>query len=77
VETGFYFRVPGQFLTLRLNAIPGAPPLLRSYSLSGPPGTGSYRVSVKREPHGTGSQFMHARRASRVTARKWRSRAAA
>jgi ferredoxin-NADP reductase/MOSC domain-containing protein YiiM len=50
---------PGQFLTLRLNAVPGAPPLLRSYSLSGPPDAGSYRVSVKREPHGTGSQFIH------------------
>ena len=53
--------LPGQFLTLRLNAVPGAPPLLRSYSLSGPPDAGSYRVSVKREPHGTGSQFVHAR----------------
>jgi len=53
--------LPGQFLTLRLNAIPGAPPLLRSYSLSGPPDAGSYRVSVKRELHGTGSQFVHAR----------------
>jgi len=53
--------LPGQFLTLRLNAVPGAPPLLRSYSLSGPPDAGSYRVSVKRELHGTGSQFVHAR----------------
>jgi ferredoxin-NADP reductase/MOSC domain-containing protein YiiM/ferredoxin len=53
--------LPGQFLTLRLNAVPGAQPLLRSYSLSGPPDAGSYRVSVKREPHGTGSQFMHDR----------------
>ena len=53
--------LPGQFLTLRLNAVPGAPPLLRSYSLSGPPDAGSYRVSVKREPHGTGSQFVHTR----------------
>ena len=51
----------GDLLTLRLNAVPGAPPLLRSYSLSGPPDAGSYRVSVKREPHGTGSQFVHAR----------------
>jgi ferredoxin-NADP reductase len=53
--------LPGQFVTLRLNAVPGAPPLLRSYSLSGPPGAGSYRISVKREPRGTGSQFIHAR----------------
>ena len=28
---------PGQFLTLRLNVVPGARPLLRSYSLSGSP----------------------------------------
>src|SRR4051812_21361845 len=53
--------LPGQFLTLRLNTVPGAPPQLRSYSLSGPPAAGSYRVSVKREPHGVGSEFMHLR----------------
>jgi ferredoxin-NADP reductase/MOSC domain-containing protein YiiM len=53
--------LPGQFLTLRLNVVPDEPPLLRSYSLSGPPDAGSYRVSVKRELHGTGSQFMHTR----------------
>jgi len=52
---------PGQFLTLRLNAVPGARPLLRSYSLSGAPDAGSYRISVKREPHGVGSQFVHAK----------------
>ena len=52
--------LPGQFVTLRLNAVPGTPPKLRSYSLSGPPDAGFYRVSVKRELHGTGSQFMHA-----------------
>jgi ferredoxin-NADP reductase/MOSC domain-containing protein YiiM len=50
---------PGQFLTLRLPVTPGAPPLLRSYSLSGPPGADTYRISVKREPHGAGSQFVH------------------
>jgi ferredoxin-NADP reductase/MOSC domain-containing protein YiiM len=52
---------PGQFLTLRLPVSPDGAPLLRSYSLSGPPGAGSYRISVKREPHGAGSQFVHAR----------------
>jgi ferredoxin-NADP reductase/MOSC domain-containing protein YiiM len=51
---------PGQFLTLRLPAAPGAP-LLRSYSLSGAPGAGSYRISVKREPHGQGSEYVHSR----------------
>jgi ferredoxin-NADP reductase/MOSC domain-containing protein YiiM len=52
---------PGQFLTLRLNTVPGARPLLRSYSLSGAPEAGTYRISVKREAHGTGSQFVHTR----------------
>ena len=52
---------PGQFLTLRLPATPGGPPLVRSYSLSGSPGAPSYRISVKREPHGAGSEFMHTR----------------
>jgi ferredoxin-NADP reductase/MOSC domain-containing protein YiiM len=51
---------PGQFLTLRLPVAPGAP-LLRSYSLSGAPGGGSYRISVKREPHGQGSEYVHSR----------------
>jgi ferredoxin-NADP reductase/MOSC domain-containing protein YiiM len=51
---------PGQFLTLRLPAAPG-PPLLRSYSLSGAPGAAAYRISVKREPHGAGSQYVHTR----------------
>jgi ferredoxin-NADP reductase/MOSC domain-containing protein YiiM/ferredoxin len=54
---------PGQFLTLRLHPDPepgpGARPVLRSYSLSGPPGAGDYRISVKREEHGVGSQFLH------------------
>jgi ferredoxin-NADP reductase len=53
--------LPGQFLTLRLPVSPGQPPLLRSYSLSGPPGAAAYRISVKREPHGAGSQYIHSR----------------
>ena len=52
---------PGQFLTLRLNVVPGARPLLRSYSLSGAPEADSYRISVKREAHGAGSQFVTTR----------------
>jgi ferredoxin-NADP reductase/MOSC domain-containing protein YiiM len=52
---------PGQFLTLRLHPDPAGPPLLRSYSLSGPPGARDYRISVKREEHGAGSQFVHTR----------------
>ncbi len=49
---------PGQFVTVRLQPQPGQPPLLRSYSLSGPPAAGSYRISVKREQHGAASQFI-------------------
>jgi ferredoxin-NADP reductase/ferredoxin len=49
---------PGQFLTIRL---PGAPPLLRTYSLSDLPGAESYRISVKREPHGAASEYLHTR----------------
>src|SRR2546429_75139 len=40
--------LPGQFLTLRLTVGAAAPPLLRSYSLSGAPGADTYRISVKR-----------------------------
>jgi ferredoxin-NADP reductase len=48
----------GQYLTVRLTA-PGGVALLRSYSLSGPPGAAEYRISVQREPHGTGSALLH------------------
>ncbi len=51
--------MPGQFLTLRLRPALDAQPLLRSYSLSGAPGASTYRISIKREPHGAASQFVH------------------
>lgn len=50
---------PGQFIVMRLPTQSGAVPLLRTYSLSGPPEAGYYRVSVKREPNGTGSRYLH------------------
>ena len=53
--------LPGQFLTLRLQPEPGQPSLLRNYSLSGPPGADYYRISVKREPDGAGSGYLHTR----------------
>jgi ferredoxin-NADP reductase/MOSC domain-containing protein YiiM/ferredoxin len=53
--------LPGQFLTVRLRPDPAGPALLRSYSLSGQPGAGEYRISVKREPHGAGSAYLHTR----------------
>jgi ferredoxin-NADP reductase len=52
---------PGQFLTVRLRPDTAAPPLLRTYSLSGLPDAESYRISVKREPHGVASQYLHTR----------------
>jgi hypothetical protein len=42
--------LPGQFLTVKVRAQGDASPLIRSYSLSGAPGTGTYRISVKVEP---------------------------
>lgn len=47
----------GQYLTLR---IPGAgqPAPVRSYSLSCAPAAEAYRISVKREPHGTASGYL-------------------
>lgn len=47
--------LPGQFIVLRLGASP-APTLMRSYSLSGAPGT--LRVSIKREAHGAASSYV-------------------
>lgn len=51
--------LPGQYLTVK---IPGAgePAPLRSYSLSGDPSAGYYRISVKREDHGLVSGWLHA-----------------
>ena len=47
----------GQYLTLRVTGA-GQPPPVRSYSLSSAPGAGAYRISVKREPHGTASGYL-------------------
>ncbi len=52
---------PGQFLTLRIEPGDGERSMLRSYSLSGPPDTGHYRVSVKREQAGAASGYLHGR----------------
>jgi ferredoxin-NADP reductase/MOSC domain-containing protein YiiM len=51
--------LPGQFLVLRLRPGADAPALLRSYSLSGPPASDHYRISVKREPNGVASAYLH------------------
>ncbi|WP_329478585.1 MOSC and FAD-binding oxidoreductase domain-containing protein [Kribbella sp. NBC_01484] len=51
---------PGQYLTFRLPDA-GQPVPVRSYSLSSTPGTGSYRISVKHEPHGIASGYLTSR----------------
>jgi ferredoxin-NADP reductase/MOSC domain-containing protein YiiM len=50
--------LPGQFIVLRLRPIPDAPPLMRSYSLSGEPSAERYRVSIKREAHGGAGAYI-------------------
>jgi ferredoxin-NADP reductase/MOSC domain-containing protein YiiM len=47
----------GQYLTLRATGA-GTPAPVRSYSLSAAPEAGSYRISVKHEPHGTASGYL-------------------
>ena len=50
---------PGQYLPLNLQ-IPGqAVPVSRTYSLSAAAQTGHYRVTVKRQPGGLASNFLH------------------
>jgi ferredoxin-NADP reductase/MOSC domain-containing protein YiiM len=48
--------LPGQYLTIRLPDAADPPPV-RSYSLSAPTGD-AYRISVKRETHGTASSYI-------------------
>jgi ferredoxin-NADP reductase/ferredoxin len=52
---------PGQYLTLRIQPDNEQRSLLRNYSLSGPPDTGYYRITVKREHDGTTSGYLHTR----------------
>jgi ferredoxin-NADP reductase/MOSC domain-containing protein YiiM/ferredoxin len=48
----------GQFLVFRIQPQGHASPIVRSYSMSGAPGAGTYRISVKRDS-GPGSQYFH------------------
>ncbi|MGA7341235.1 MAG: MOSC and FAD-binding oxidoreductase domain-containing protein [Terracidiphilus sp.] len=52
--------LPGQFLVFKLELDMNSDPILRSYSMSGPPGAGTYRISVKRAA-GAGSRYFHDR----------------
>lgn len=49
---------PGQYLSIRLD-VGAAAPAVRSYSLSSASGGSTYRISVKREPHGQVSSYLH------------------
>lgn len=49
--------MPGQYLTIRV-PVNGAT-AIRSYSISGHPDASTYRISVKREEHGTVSRHIH------------------
>jgi ferredoxin-NADP reductase/MOSC domain-containing protein YiiM len=48
--------LPGQFLVFKLELHNQSAPVLRSYSMSGPQGAGTYRISVKRST-GVGSRY--------------------
>jgi ferredoxin-NADP reductase/MOSC domain-containing protein YiiM len=52
--------LPGQFVTLKLEPGAGAPPLVRSYSLSGPPDSSRYRITIKVEPDGAAGRYLRA-----------------
>ena len=50
--------LPGQFVVVRLRPAPEGPPLIRSYSLSGPLSGTQYRISVKLEPNGAAGSYL-------------------
>jgi ferredoxin-NADP reductase/MOSC domain-containing protein YiiM/ferredoxin len=52
---------PGQYLTVRVQPDIEQRSLLRDYSLSGPPDSGYYRITVKRESDGAASGYIHDR----------------
>jgi ferredoxin-NADP reductase/MOSC domain-containing protein YiiM len=52
---------PGQYLTLRLPSDGDRRSLLRTYSLSGPPDRGVYRITVKHVRDGAASGYLHGR----------------
>jgi ferredoxin-NADP reductase/MOSC domain-containing protein YiiM len=50
--------LPGQYVVLRLRNAGGGTSMFRSYSLSGPVSTESYRISVKIEPNGAAGAYL-------------------
>jgi ferredoxin-NADP reductase/MOSC domain-containing protein YiiM len=51
----------GQSITLRVHPEVDGAPMIRNYSLSNRAGSDAYRISVKREHHGSVSGYIHAR----------------
>ena len=51
--------LPGQHLPVALKVPGQAGAVRRTYSLSGPASAPTYRISVKREPHGLASRYLH------------------
>ena len=49
----------GQYIVIKVRLAANAAPITRSYSLSGPPVAGTYRISVKREAGGVVSTWLH------------------
>ncbi len=52
---------PGQYVTLRLDSGSSTAPVVRSYSLSGPPTGGSYRLGIKLEAEGAAGRILRDR----------------
>jgi ferredoxin-NADP reductase/MOSC domain-containing protein YiiM/ferredoxin len=52
---------PGQYVTVRIQPDRDRRSLLRNYSLSGSVAAGYYRITVKREPEGAASGYLHTR----------------
>ncbi|TLM78590.1 pyridoxamine 5'-phosphate oxidase family protein [Microbulbifer harenosus] len=50
---------PGQHLPIEVRIEGHTQPIRRTYSLSNAPGEGRYRITVKREPQGTVSRYLH------------------
>lgn len=51
----------GQYLTVRVQPDTQERSVLRNYSLSGEPGADYYRITIKREPDGVASGYLHTR----------------
>lgn len=51
--------LPGQFIALQVKPKGFEKPVIRNYTLSDRPGNDYYRITVKKEPNGVVSKFLH------------------